>query len=645
MTTDQTTPATRSRFSWARMVGSLAVTVVLVAALAVGFLFGIAQLSAAQPLPGVSVAGVPVGSSERATAEARLRAELPSLSAGKVVLVHGDQTETIPYSQIGRDYDYEVMLDQAIAFGRTGTPLEVALDEIRALTRGHDIGVASRYDRAAIGAAVAAVATRFEVVATDASVERGPGGVFVVAPAIGGRQVDRVALTEAIVQAVATTDPADVTLDVPVSSPEPAITTPKAESAKSLAESMTASGLALTTPDGKTTFKVPAATLRSWVAFTATSDGGYRPTLLTAAARAAVEKYAPKVKKAPKDASFLVGKGVAVGVIAGVDGQELDPDATLQAIESALQAPAAGSPALATLAVVKVKPTLSTEEAEKTAPLMKPLGLKGPDGKYGWTVRYEVSERNFWSKNITIPTRKLNGYVVEAGATFRFWDAIGEVSRAAGYGAGGAIINGRSQPTGALAGGICSCSTTLFKAAARAGLEILERHNHFYWIARYAPEGLDATVSKTDSGGGQNMVFRNDTAYPIVIRSSASPGVVHFEIWGVRDGRTVWFSKSHISNYRRAGDRVEDTTDLAPGKSKRIEWPANGFDVWVQRLVKDKDGKVLHDDTWRSHYATVTGITLVGKAKAEPTPEPPVPTEPPLPTEPPVPTEPPPDGG
>jgi vancomycin resistance protein YoaR len=644
MTTDQPTSATRSRFSFVRMIGSLAVTVVLVAALATGFLFGIAQLSAAQPLPGVSVAGVPVGSSERSTAEARLRAELPSLSAGKVVLVHGDQTETIPYSQIGRDYDYQAMLDQAIAFGRSGTPVEVALDEIRALTRGHDIGVLARYDRAAIEAAVAALATRFEVVATDASVERGPGGAFVVVPAVGGRLVDQVALTGTIVQAVATTDPADVTVDVPVSSPEPSITTPEAESAKALAESMTASGLTLTTPDGKSTFKVSAATLRSWVAFTATADGGLRPTFVTAAARAAVEKYAPKVKKAPKDATFLVGKGVAVGVVAGVDGQELDPDATLQAIETALQAPA-GSPRSVPLAVTTVKPKLTTEEARKTAPLMQPLGQKAPDGKYGWTVHYEVSERNFWSKNITIPARKLNGYVVEPGAIFRFWDAIGEVSRAAGYGAGGAIINGHSQPTGALAGGICSCSTTLFKAAARAGLEILERHNHFYWIARYAPEGLDATVSKTDSGGGQNMVFRNDTAYPIVIRSSASPGVVHFEIWGVRDGRTVWFSKPHISNYRRAGDKVEYTTDLAPGKSKRIEWPANGFDVWVQRLVKDKDGKVIHDDKWYSHYATVTGVTLVGKAKAEPTPEPPAPTEPPLPTEPPVPTEPPPTGG
>jgi vancomycin resistance protein YoaR len=473
-------------------------------------------------------------------------------------------------------------------------------------------------------------------------VKADPAGGFTVTPAVEGQQVERASLTEAIVRAIATPDPADVTIEVPVSPLEPLISTAEAVAAKAQAEAMTASGLTLKTPDGKSTFRINPATLRSWVAFAATAEGGYRPTVATAAARAALEKYAPKVEKAPKDATFLVGNGVKVGVVAGVDGQRLDPDATLQAMEAALQGAAVGSAPEVTLAVAAVKPNLSTEEAQKTAPLMQPLGEKGPDGKYGWTVHYEVSERNYWSKNITIPTLKLNGYVVKPGEVFRFWDAIGEVSVAAGYGPGGAIINGRSQPTGALAGGICSCSTTLFKAAARAGLEILERHNHYYWIQRYWPEGLDATVSKSDGGGGQNMVFRNDTAYPIVIRSSASPGVVHFEIWGVPDGRTVWFSAPHISNYHKAGDRIEYTTDLPPGKSKRIEWPANGFDVWVQRIVKDKDGKVIHNDKWYSHYATVTGITLVGKA-AEPTPPPdsggePTPTPPPteLPTPPPA---------
>jgi vancomycin resistance protein YoaR len=263
-----------------------------------------------------------------------------------------------------------------------------------------------------------------------------------------------------------------------------------------------------------------------------------------------------------------------------------------------------------TLVVVSVAPRLTTAQATEIAPRMRPLAPKGPDGKSGWTTWYPVSERNYWSRNITIPARTLNGRMVLPGETLAFWDALGEVSRRTGYGPGGAIIGGRTQPTGALAGGICSASTTLFNAAARAGLRIIERHHHYYYIGRY-PVGLDATVSKPR----QDMVFQNDTAYPIVIRSSASPGVVHFEIWGVPDGRKTTFSRTGKRNYRHAIDTVVYTSSLAPGVRRRIESPTDGFDVSVTRTVRDRDGAVIHRDVFSSHYARVNGVVLVGRKR------------------------------
>ena len=101
--------------------------------------------------------------------------------------------------------------------------------------------------------------------------------------------------------------------------------------------------------------------------------------------------------------------------------------------------------------------------------------------------------------------------------TFDFWDAIGPVTRERGYRDGGAIINGRTEPQGALAGGICSCSTTLFNAALRGGFEMDARRNHFYYIDRY-PLGLDATVFISASGSVQTMSWTNDTDYPVLIR-------------------------------------------------------------------------------------------------------------------------------
>ena len=143
--------------------------------------------------------------------------------------------------------------------------------------------------------------------------------------------------------------------------------------------------------------------------------------------------------------------------------------------------------------------------------------------------------------------------MVQPGQTFSFWDRVGEVSLARGYRMGGAIVGGHTQEGVALAGGICSTSTTLFNAALRAGLKMGERCNHYYYIKRY-PVGLDATVSKTSGGGGQDMTFTNDTDYPILIKSFKTGGSVTFSLYGIPSGRKVTFSKPMITQLR-VGDR------------------------------------------------------------------------------------------
>ncbi len=241
-----------------------------------------------------------------------------------------------------------------------------------------------------------------------------------------------------------------------------------------------------------------------------TLRAGRRPGRGGPRARGARQEDRPR----PKRRELPGGQGnTVVGVVAGKDGRKLDVAATSALVAQAVLARAAdGAPILpppVALAVATVAPKLTTEQAQKAAPLMQQIST--------WTTYYPVSERNGFGANITIPTRTIDGYVVAPGAVFDFWQAIGEVSTAPGYRAGGAIIDGKTEPTGALAGGICSCSTTLFNAAVRAGLEILERANHYYYIDRY-PLGLDATVFESGSGSVTTMSFRNDTAYPILIR-------------------------------------------------------------------------------------------------------------------------------
>ena len=205
-----------------------------------------------------------------------------------------------------------------------------------------------------------------------------------------------------------------------------------------------------------------------------------------------------------------------------------------------------------------------------------------------------------------MPTRVLNGTVVAPGAVFDFWAGLGEVSLRTGYRLGGAIVGGHSVEGKALAGGICAASTTLFNAALRGGFEILTRQPHWYYITRY-PLGLDATVS-----GSQTMRFRNDTAYPILIRGFASPGVVRYEIWSVPNGRTVYLSRPQVSNVVEGSDSTVQTTSLPAGQTLRTEWPVDGKDVVVTRTVRDANGRIIHQDAFVSHYHRMIGILQVG---------------------------------
>ena len=170
---------------------------------------------------------------------------------------------------------------------------------------------------------------------------------------------------------------------------------------------------------------------------------------------------------------------------------------------------------------------------------------------------------------------------------------------------------------GVLGGGMCSCSTTVFNAAMRAGLEMNARRNHSYYITRY-PIGLDATVWIANARSRQTMSFTNDLEYPVLVRGINNPDGVTFELYGVSDGRTVELSEPRIENEKAAVDQVEFTNELAPGVRQRTEFNVDGFWSWVTRTVRDSAGNVIHEDVFHSRYQTINGVTQVGRYPGDP---------------------------
>jgi vancomycin resistance protein YoaR len=594
-------PSGRLRFAVAFIVGLLLATIA-----GAGAMYAYDQQYINRVLPGVRIGAVDLSGLDEAAAAERLREAYGSLGEGEIVLTTPAGDTTISYADIGRGPDIEAMLAEALGVGREGNAIERVIADARTAIRGVTLEPRVTYDADALAEEIVAFADSLAREPVDAFVEK-VDNWFVVHAGVAGRVADPAVPAEAALADLGELDaPASLTYALPVHSVAPEITTAEASEAKATAERIGAK-ITLTAATGSA--EITMTRIRSWLSFGPTPDGGYAATLDTTELPAVLKKLTKKINQAAINASFKTSGGTITGVTPSQTGYKMDIAATTKQVQALIEArTAGGTPNEIEPKVTVIQPALTTAEAKAARPKMRKIST--------WTTHFPISERNGFGANIWIPARLINGYVVAPRATFDFWDAVGPVSRAKGFKSGGAIINGKTEPQGALAGGICSCSTTLFNAALRAGYEMGARRNHYYYIDRY-PLGLDATVFISASGSKQTVSFTNDTDYPVLIRGygfrSGGTGYVRFEIYSVPTGRKVSIATGRKRNLHLATDTVQYTSSLAPGVRERVEYPTNGFQVTAVRTVRDRNGKVIHRDTYNSNYATITGVTLVGR--------------------------------
>lgn len=610
----------RRPFPVRRFAAGLLLGFVLAAAAGAGAVFAFEQQYQGKIQAGVHVGSVDLSGLTRDQARTRLTAALAGISDGTVVVGMRHGTASVSFSAIGRQPDIEGILDRALAVGRSGSLVSQTLDQVRTAIGGTSIPVLVRFDPSALADRLRSAAKTTDEQPTDASVKI-TASAYTLVPSAEGTGLNTTAAVAALATKLADPDVrGTVSLAAMLGPLAPTVTDAQARAAITAANLMI-HDVVLT--DGSDKWTIPAATVRTWIGFGTTSSGLYGPVVNQKALQATLTGIAPKVNKAPVDATFLFSNtGAIVGATASSTGRSLDVAGSAAAVTTGLQirttdSPLNSAPTTVAAAVTVTQPKLTTAQAQASAPLMTKIS--------SWTTYYDVGAHNGWGANITIPSLTISGTVVPPGGIFDYWKAIGEVSLAKGYRYGGAIINGHSVEGTTLAGGICSSSTTLFNAAVRAGYKILARTNHYYYITRY-PVGLDATVFE-DGGSVVTMSFQNDTQYPLLIRAYAVPGVVRFDIYSVPTGRTVTWSTPIIKNYLPASDSTVYTTAIPPGTRQRVEYPTAGFDAWVTRTVRDANGNVIEQNTFYSHYARVNGILEIGVAPtaapaATPTPAP-----------------------
>ena len=117
------------------------------------------------------------------------------------------------------------------------------------------------------------------------------------------------------------------------------------------------------------------------------------------------------------------------------------------------------------------------------------------------------------TENIRIAFSKFNGMQLEDGKRFSFNKVVGKRNFDTGFLP--AIEYAYGLETWGWGGGVCQASTTLYLAAAQAGMTIVEREPHSMAVS-YTDLGLDATVSDT-RGREIDFSFRNQSGGTVYI--------------------------------------------------------------------------------------------------------------------------------
>ncbi len=237
-----------------------------------------------------------------------------------------------------------------------------------------------------------------------------------------------------------------------------------------------------------------------------------------------------------------------------------------------------------------------------------------------WTSSYESSDGANRNYNIAKLSGMINGVVIEPGEVWSLNELAGPRTEARGWKDAAGINRGAIvyEP----GGGVCQVSSTLYNAALRAGLEIVESSRHSI-VSAYIPIGLDATISTNSP----DLKLKNASDRPVFIVSyvNEKDKNVTVEVFGPsvvdeEHGEVILDFSSEIIGYtdmpstvvHHKATQTPDGQPLKPGESRLYVKPRKGTKVQVYIHYLSLDGRELRvKKYYKTSYPAYTGQKYV----------------------------------
>ena len=572
-----TAPRPRRALTLAIIVG----VVVLLALIA----FGALQLQLHGRVAfGVSAAGVSLAHATPVQARDDLARLVAQRHLATVVLQSRQGPLTLKLADLGLTVDVAATARRAVQGGRLNVlGLRVWYGA------GGAVKPVVRFDANAFQAGLQKIAPAIVTPPRDATLAL-VGATVGVRAALNGLTIDQAALKARLLAALAHWQRFQGA--APLMTLQPAVTTAAAQAASTQAAVYLSTPLRLRYRQRE--IDLSPAQMATMLSVTSGADADSSPlTFDNPRGRRALLALFSFVETPAVNASVVV-KGKKVFIKPSSEGFGLDMPRLLSDMDYT-----ASQPGLRQVVVplTTLDPTVTTEQ-------LTALGLNGLGSQF--TTYYDQANKPR-SQNIAQAARLADGTVIKAGAVFSLNDTLGPRTLNRGFDYAPVIEDGVLRL--GVGGGLCQFATTLFNAAFFAGLPIVERHPHDFFIDHY-PIGRDAQVAY----GSQDLKFRNDTGHALLLRCWADSGQVTVVLVGAT-GRTVTYTTSSFTDLKPSGtSRKHPRVITDDTMSQGLVVYERGFDgrsVKVVRTVK-RGGRLLFRDTFASSYAPKDWIKRIG---------------------------------
>ena len=220
-----------------------------------------------------------------------------------------------------------------------------------------------------------------------------------------------------------------------------------------------------------------------------------------------------------------------------------------------------------------------------------------------YTTYFNANDRGRCA-NISIAADLIDGVTIQPYGEFSFNGTVGRRTEEAGFRSAKIIVNG--EYVQGVGGGVCQVSTTLYNAALKSGLEVLEFHPHSLCVS-YVQPSRDAMVS-TES----DLKLFNPHDFPVRVSVTLLEGGIKITFLGKNEGYRYEFISNLLETLPPPAPIIKEGD-----KDEILRSPKNGVKSEMY-LECYKNGSLLYKKRMRTdEYRPVQGI--IAKKIADPT--------------------------